>query len=405
MRPLSGIRILDLTIVVAGPVGTSILGNLGAEVIKVENTVQRTLTRSTSSRAAGRGGNFIDLNRDKLGITLNLNVPQARDIFKRLVRISDVVIENFSPRVMRNFGLEHDDLVKVNPGIITVSMPAFGKTGPLRDMTSFGPGIDAMSGLSHLTGYPDSTPLKPGNYYCDYNAGVLAALAVMAAVFHKRRTGRGQAIEVAMRDGETQLVGEFILDYVLNGRVQQRAANRHPNVAPHNVYRCRGEDEWLAIAVETDAQWAALCRVMTRPQLSTDPLFATTLARKRNEDAVDRVVAEWAAGQDKIEAMHLLQAEGIPASAVMTTADIASDPHFLARGAFQEVRMPRGDTFRLQRAAWTARRADIRIGPGPEYSEHTEQVLRDLLGLSEDEIAALAEAGAIALPERAEERV
>jgi benzylsuccinate CoA-transferase BbsF subunit len=338
-------------------------------------------------------------------MTLNLNVPEAREAFKRLVAQSDVVMDNFAPRVMRNFGLEYDDLVKINPGIITVSMPAFGKSGPLRDMTSFGPGIDAMSGLSHLTGYPDSTPLKPGNYFCDYNAGALAALAVMSAVFHKRRTGRGQAIEVAMRDGETQLIGEYILDYVVNGRVQERAANRHPTMAPHNVYRCRGDDSWLAVAVRTDGEWAALCTAIRRPELATTPEFATALARKRNEGELDRVLGNWAASQDRIEAMHALQRAGVPASAVMTTEDIASDAGFVGRRAFQEVPLPGGDHIRLMRAGWTAKRATIEIGRGPEYSEHTEQILRERLGMTDAEIAKMAEAGAIVLPVKAEEMV
>ena len=227
-RPLAGIRIVDFTIVVAGPVGTSVLGGLGAEVIKIEHTRARPVAPPEGWGSTNHWSSFQDRNRNKLGITLNMDRPEAREVVKRLVAISDVVIDNFSPRVMGHWGLEYDDLVKINPGIISVSMPAFGKTGPRRDMTSYGPGIDAMSGLSYLTGYPDSTPLKPGNYYCDYNAGVHAALAVVAGVYHRRKTGKGQAIEVAMRDGETQLVGESILDYALNGRINQRMANRHP---------------------------------------------------------------------------------------------------------------------------------------------------------------------------------
>jgi crotonobetainyl-CoA:carnitine CoA-transferase CaiB-like acyl-CoA transferase len=406
MRPLAGVRVLDLTIVVAGPAGTSLLGNLGAEVIKIENTEVYTLTRSSSSRAAGRGGNFIDLNRNKLGITLNLNIPAARDVFKRLVAISDVVIDNFSPRVMRNFGLEYEDLAKVNPGIIAVSMPAFGKSGPSRDMTSFGPGIDAMSGLSHLTGYPDSTPLKPGNYYCDYNAGALAAFAIVAALYHKRRTGKGQSIEVAMRDGETQLVGEYVLDYVLNGRVQERAANRHPTMAPHNVYPCEGEDRWLAIAVGTDAEWSALCEIMGRPDLASDIRFATTLARKRNENEIDAIVSAWTRGRERFEAMHRLQGAGVPAGVVTTTEDIAHDPQFLHRRAFQEVPVGEDETIRLQRAAWTADHTTLEIGNGPRFSEHTRKVLREYLGMTNDEIVGLAQDGAIVLPElEAEEAV
>jgi benzylsuccinate CoA-transferase BbsF subunit len=397
-RPLAGIRILDFTIVVAGPVGTSLLGELGAEVIKVEHTRPRPSAPPDAWGATNHWSNFQDRNRSKLGITLDVNAPGAIDLVKRLVAVSDVVIDNFSPRVMRNWGLEYGDLVKLKPDIITVSMPAFGKTGPRRDMTSYGPGIDAMSGLSHLTGYADSTPLKPGNYYCDYNAGVHAALAVMAGVYHRRKTGQGQAIEVAMRDGETQLVGESVLDYALNGRVQQRNANKHAAMSPHNVYRCRGDDKWLAITVGTDASWAALCAVMGRPELTAAAEFATVSARKRNEAAVDEAVAAWAAGQDHIEAMNRLQGAGVAAGAVLNTAELATDPQFVHRNAWQTVEMADGGTIRLGRAGWTARNAGIVTRRGPAQSEHTEQVLRSYLGMTDAEIDALVASGAVVLP-------
>ncbi len=408
-RPLSGVRIIDLTIVVAGPVATALLGDLGAELIKVENTVARQIIGvAPPKREAGqppptpghvRAASFSDLNRSKKGITLNLNLPEARDVLKRLVAVSDVVIDNFSPRVMRNFGLEYEDLVNVKPDIIAVSMPAFGKTGPFRDRTSFGPGIDALSGLSHLTGYPDSTPLKPGNYYCDYNAGALAAMAVMAALFRRRRTGKGQFIEVAMRDGLTQVIGESVLDYVLNRRVQSRRANSHSTMAPHGMYRCRGEDRWLAIAVRDDEEWRALCEVIGRPELAEDPSFATVLARKENEVRLDQIVGDWSRTQDASLAAEALQAAGVPASPAMTTEDVAKDPQFAYRKAFQDVEMFDGTKARFQRAGWTAKNARLEVHRGPNYSEHTIPVLQDLLGMSEAHIEALAAAGALVLPE------
>jgi crotonobetainyl-CoA:carnitine CoA-transferase CaiB-like acyl-CoA transferase len=378
-------------------------------VIKVENTVQRQIIGSAPVRRedgqlvapslAQRAAGFSDLNRSKLGITLNLNLPEARDAVKRLVAVSDVVIDNFSPRVMRNFGLEYEDLVKVKEDIIVASMPAFGKTGPFRDRTSFGPGIDALSGLSHLTGYPDSTPLKPGNYYCDYNAGVLAATAIMAAIYSRRRTGKGQFIEIAMRDGETQLVGEYALDYSLNGRIQQRAGNRHPALAPHGIYRCKGEDSWIAIAVRSDREWRALCRVMRRPGLAEDERFATLLARKRNEDEVDKVLSQWTLETEHISAMHELQSAGVPAAAVMTTKEIAEDPQFKHRDAFQAVEFPGGEAIRLQRVGWRALEANPVIRRGPNFSEHTMQVLTGLGGMTREQVEHLAAIGAVVLPE------
>jgi benzylsuccinate CoA-transferase BbsF subunit len=392
-QPLSGVRILDFTIVVAGPVSTSVLSELGAEVIKIENT------RPRPHNDQDRWGRVHDLNRGKLGITLNLDVPAAREVVHRLVPVCDVVIDNFSPRVMRHWGLDHAAMLALNPRVIAVSMPAFGLTGPRRDMISFGPGIDALSGLAHLTGYPDSMPLKPGNYFCDYSAGMYAALAVMSGLYHRRRTGEGQSIEVAMRDGETQLLGEAVLDYALNGRVQQRMANKHPLHAPHNVYRCKGNDRWLAVVAETDADWAALCGVIGRPELATDPSFATAAARKQDEARVDAIVSAWTEGRENIAAMHALQAAGVPAGAVHNAADLASDPQFQHRGAFAPVELADGRTFRLLRPGWTGRHAGPRTRRGPAQSEHTERVLRDLLGMTDAEIEALVEAGAIARPE------
>ena len=331
---------------------------------------------SQAQRAAG----FHDLNRSKLGITLNLNLPEAREVFKTLVSKSDVVIDNFSPRVMRNFGLEYEDLVKVKADIIGVSMPAFGRTGPFRDRTSFGPGIDALSGLSHLTGYPDSTPLKPGNYYCDYNAGVLAATAIMAAIFRRRRTGKGEFIEVAMRDGLTQTIGESLIDYSMNGRVQQRMANRDPYRAPHGVYSCSGDDAWLAISVWDDDEWRRLCRAIGRGDLASDPRFATMASRKANEAELDAAISAWTATREHRDAERLLQAAGVRAAAVVTTEEIAHDPQFVSRGVFQEVPV-RDESIRLPRVGWKAEHANTSISRAPEYSEHTEQVLRDIAGL------------------------
>jgi crotonobetainyl-CoA:carnitine CoA-transferase CaiB-like acyl-CoA transferase len=412
-RPLEGIRIVDCTIVVAGPVGTALLGDLGAEVIKVENTVMRqTISVAPPRRKEGeppppmsqaqRAAGFHDLNRSKLGITLNLNLPEARDVFKKLVAKSDVVIDNFSPRVMRNFGLEYEDLARVKPDIIAVSMPAFGKTGPFRDRTSFGPGIDALSGLSHLTGYGDSTPLKPGNYYCDFNAGVLAATAIMAAIFRRRRTGRGQFIEVAMRDGLTQTIGETLMDYSMNGRVQQRMANRDPFRAPHGVYRCAGDDSWLAISVWNDSEWLALCGAIEREDLGRD--FATVLDRKDHEEEIEAAISAWAVRQEHQGAMRTLQAVGVRAAAVMTTEELAHDAELQSRGAFPEVAV-RNQSIRLPRVGWRAERANPQISRAPEYSEHTEQVLREVAGLNDAEIAHLAAIEAIVLPRSAEAQV
>ena len=220
----------------------------------------------------------------------------------------------------------------------------------------------------------------------------------MAALFRRRRTGKGQFIEVAMRDGLTQLIGEHVLDYTLNQRVQSRSGNLQASMAPHGVFPCRGQDRWLAVAIRDDADWTAFCRAIGRSDLVADPDFATILARKRNEARLNEVVAAWTRTMDVGQAFEMLQAAGVPAAPAMTTEDIANDPQFLHRQAFQDVPLADGTKARLQRAAWRASATQLNIRRGPSYSEHTVSVLRDLLGMNAAEIERLALAGAIVLP-------
>jgi benzylsuccinate CoA-transferase BbsF subunit len=405
-KPLAGIRVLDFTNAVAGPTATSILGDFGADVIKVEGPDTRgpqppgtaPLKAGAADEPYNRVIHFNDLNRSKRSVVLDLRQTQGRQAFLGLARVSDAVVENFSPRVMANLELDYPDLRRVRPDIILVSMPAFGKSGPHRDRISYGPGIDAMSGLSHHTGYPDGPPSKPGNFYCDQNAAQLASMALLAALRHRRRTGEGQYIECAMIEGELQLVAEALLDYQMNGRVQERSGNRHAWMAPHGVYRCAGEDAWVAIAVETDAQFAALCATMGRDELAADPRFAGALARHANQDELDAIVSAWTAGRDKHAVQRELQAGGVPAGAALDVAELLADEHVQAKDVFQQVEYP--DLVRAYphtRVAFRLRghrsRIDVRA---PRFGEHNDAVLHDLLGLNGAEIGELRAAGIVA---------
>jgi crotonobetainyl-CoA:carnitine CoA-transferase CaiB-like acyl-CoA transferase len=240
-RPLAGIRVIELSLAVAGPVAGQVLGDMGAEVIKVEAPFGRDATPSEfvpaaegeTARPWDRVPKFNELNRSKRSVVLDLADLRGRDVFLALVAQSDVVLENFSSRVLPNLGLDYDSLCRVKPDIILVDMPGFGSTGPYAQRLSYGPGVDAMSGLAHLTGYRGGGPVKPGNHYCDQNAGVLAALATMAALRHRRRTGVGQRIELAMLEGELQTVGEALLGTSLGATIPARIGNRDPVMAPH----------------------------------------------------------------------------------------------------------------------------------------------------------------------------
>ncbi len=404
MRPLDGVRIIDLTVAVAGPVSTALLGDLGAEVIRVEppwpRSVRHLEVAPAIAGAADHPYNRIisynDLHRSKRAISLDLASAAGRDVLLRLVGQSDAVIENMSPRVLPALGLAYEALVVAKPDIVLVRMPAFGE-GPLRDRVSYGPGIDAMSGLSHLTGYADRGPMNPANYYADYNTALLAALATLAALRHRDRTGEGQSVEVAMLEGEMQVVADALLDYAVNGRIQKRGGNTHPSMAPHGVYRCAGDDRWLAIACENDEQWVALCRAIGRAELASDAQYADVVSRIHNRAEIDAVISDWTCTQDAVAAMASLEAAGVPAGLARTVAELAEQVMGGVRGFLQLVEHPAGGTLPHARAAFTLSKTPARIAHAPLYAQDADYVFRGLLRMSAEEVARLAEAGVTAL--------
>lgn len=400
VKPLAGVRVLDLTIVVAGPVGAGVLGDLGAEVIKIEHLIARRDVSDALPMASGvaedrpwnRSSWFFDLNRSKKGITLNLAVSEATEAFLHLVSLSDVVMENFSPRVMPNLGLEYEAIKRVNPDVIMVSMPGFGSSGPMRDRTAFGPGIEAMTGLADLTGYIDGPPLKPGNYVTDYNAAMCAAFTIMAALHYRRRTGRGQRIEVPLREGALQMIGEQVMEYATTKRAPTRMGNRHSSMAPHGVYPCRGENRWIAVAIGSDEEWRALADVMALD----DPRFETVMGRLEHQDELDELLPAWTRHYDAYELMHRLQGAGVNAGVALTTEDIAEDPHYRERGFIQDVELKEAGHARYPRYGFQLSHTPVHTGAGPGFGEHNRAVLHDLLGFSEGMLAELAEKKAIA---------
>ncbi len=401
-RPLAGLRVIDFTVAVAGPIATSVLADLGADVIKVEAPNGRPISGAGAAplldghedRPYDRLMVFNQLNHGKRGITLDVAHPEGRASFLDLVAKSDVVVQNFAPRVMGNLGLDFASLQAANPGIILVSMPAFGLDGPFRDRSAYGPGVDAMSGLSHLTGYDDGPPMKPGNYFCDQNAGMLAAFATVAAVHHREHGGGGQHVVLPMIDGEFQVLGDAYMDVAMNGRERHRCGNDHLWMAPHDVFPCRGEDAWVAIAVATDAQWEALCRVIGRPELAPDERFATVEARHRNRQATREAIAAWTGERTHYEAMAALQAAGVPAGAVLNAVELLADPHVRAREAFEYVDVPAVGKTPYPRVAFTLERTPAPIErTAPAFGQDNDEVFTGLLGLSRETYANLEERG------------
>jgi crotonobetainyl-CoA:carnitine CoA-transferase CaiB-like acyl-CoA transferase len=410
--PLEGIRIADLTAVWAGPYATRLLGDLGAEVIKVESPRNPDLLRALgfaapdTERPWNRAAYFNHNNRNKLGCTIDLAKPRGKAVFLDLVKRCDVVIENYRAEVMGNLGLDFDTLRSAREDIILVSMPGHGKNGPERDFVAYGTNVEQLAGLVSLSGYIDGPPQKSGISYGDPVAGIAAAGAVLLALLHRRRTGRGQYVELAQRETLTNLLGEAVVGYGITHQIPPRTGNRHPFYAPHGCYPAAGEDRWVTIACRNDAEFAALCRVMERPDLAADERFATAPARHANQDALDPLIAEWTAPRDRHEVFELLRQAGVPSGPVLTHVDLFNDPHLRTRGFFERVTHADAGEWDMERPLYrfAARPTTIRRN-APGFGEHNDDIFRGLLGLSEEEVAELEREGIAAnVPDMAAHR-
>jgi crotonobetainyl-CoA:carnitine CoA-transferase CaiB-like acyl-CoA transferase len=282
----------------------------------------------------------------------------------------------------------------VNPQLIVVSMPGHGRTGPERGFIAYGTNVEQLSGLCHLTGYEGGPPQKTGISYGDPMAGIAAAGAIALALWDRRRSGRGQYVEVAQRENLINMIGEQVVAYSMTGREPPRRGNRDSSMAPHGCYPCLGDDQWLTIACEDDAQFAALCRAMGRPELASDARFADVVSRYRNQDALDGEIARWTRERSKEEAAGALQAAEVPASPVLSAPEVFDDPHLRARGFYESVSHAVAGAWEVEGPHWrfSESPAHIRL-PAPAFGEHNGYVLRELLGLSEEEIAALEAQG------------
>jgi benzylsuccinate CoA-transferase BbsF subunit len=389
---LQDLRIIDFTWVLAGPFATRILADWGAEVIKVQSRVTMGEGEQNIS------GYFSTWNRNKLGITLNLSKPAGVKLAERLIGISDVVIENFTPRVMRNWGLDYSTLRRAKPDLIMLSMSGMGQEGPHRDYTAFGPTIQALSGITYLTTFPGQPPLGLGYSYADHIAGLMGALAILEALEYRQRMGIGQYIDLSELEAMSSLLGMAILDDGVNGRVASPSGNRpvHRVAAPHGAYRCKGEDRWCAIAVFTEKEWEAFVGVMNHPSWTREERFATTLERWQNMDQLDPLVEEWTKERPAEEVMSLLQGVGVAAGVVQDAADLSQDPQLKARGFFVELEHPvsgkifsDGSSIKLSETSACFKRAAPLLGQDNEY------VYRELLGMNEGELAWYIEEGVI----------
>ena len=396
---LKGIRVLDFTWIHAGPSATRILSDQGAEVIKVESNNALSVVGGPASATARGLGQRHNWNAGKLSISLNMKTPQGIDIAKRLVAVSDVVAENFSGRVMPSWGLDYDSIRPINPGVIMLSMSGLGRTGPWKDRVSYGQTLQAWSGFTELTGFPDTDPSGPASAYSDAVGGMAGAQAVLLALIHRSRTGRGQWLDVSQFESLSSLLETLVLDMSVNGSdaVSIRTGNRlpHDGGAPHGAYRCQGKDRWVAISVFTDAEWGAFVEALGNPDWAADPRFASGDLRERNADALDACVETWTSERTAEEAMTLLQAAGIAAGVVQSGADLSRDPQLKERGFFRRVPDHQGEVRTIESAPYKLSRTPGAVTRGaPAFAADMTYVLRELLGMSDDEVEDCAIAGA-----------
>ena len=396
---LQGIRVLDFTWIHAGPSATRILSDQGAEVIKVESNNALSVIGGPASATARGLGQRHNWNAGKLSISLNMKTTQGIDIAKRLAAVSDVVAENFSGRVMPSWGLDYDSIRAINPSVIMLSMSGFGRTGPWQDRVSYGQTLQAWSGFTELTGFPDADPSGPASAYSDAVGGMAGAQAVLLALMHRARTGRGQWLDVSQFESLSSLLETLVLDMSVNGAnaVLSRTGNRlpHGGGAPHGAYRCLGADRWVAITVFTDAEWRSLVDVMGNPPWADDPRFATAETRERNADALDALVQSWTSQHSAEDVMARLQANGVAAGVVQTGEDLSRDPQLKARGFFRRVPDHQGEERIIERAPYRLSRTLGSVTRGaPAFAADMTYVLRELLGMTDDEVEDCAIAGA-----------
>ncbi|MDP6453581.1 MAG: CoA transferase [SAR202 cluster bacterium] len=407
--PLDGIRVLDFSHVWAGPFCARLLGDFGAEVIKIESVSRYDPERGPAKitpdarlrlypdgepgeRPYNRAGRFNSYNRSKIGLTLDLRSEDGKALMRDLVEISDVVVENFSVGVMKRLGLDYDECRKLRPDIIYIALPGFGSDGPEAGYAAYGLTQEAMSGLSGITGYPGEVPIDTGVFYGDPTGGLFGATAVMTALWHRRMTGEGQRIDLSQREAFASILPELVFDHTMNDRVQESIGNRHPQFAPHGVYPCLGDDSWIAISVTTDVQFQALCEAIGHPSLVEDSRYFTMSSRLRNQDDLDLVIGEWTSRQDQNEAMQSLQSRGIPAGAVLTNQQLLEDPHFEARGFFEEATHPDTGTHRYIGMPWKLSDTPVHIRlPSPGLGEHNDHVLGEILGVTSEKLRSLEE--------------
>lgn len=410
--PFAGLRVADFAWVIAGPMATQFLAMHGADVIHIESRGRLDALRNGLPFIGEPGPDttayFPSYNQGKRGVTLNLRDPRAVALARRLIATCDIVTENFAPGTMDRLGLGYHDLRAVRPDLIMLSMGLAGQTGPERHYKGYGTVIQGSAGITHLTGWPDRPPTGTGVAYTDFVASPIGAMAMIAALEHRSRTGEGQHIDLSQQEASLYMLDAALLDYTVNGVVAQRNGNRHPAYAPHGAFPCRaepppapgepspGDDVWVALAVTNDAQWRGLKAAMGAPAWADEERFATLLGRKTHEDELEQRIAAWTAELPVAEAVARLRAQGVPASTVASGIDLLRDPQLAHRGHWVDTHHPHLGGFPYDAHAY---RINGEIPqpprPAPLLGGDNAAIFHDLVGLSPEEYATLEAEGAL----------
>ena len=401
--PLAGVRVLDLSWVWAGPYCTMMLAFLGAEVIKVESSARLDITRRTKPFPPGmepgpnRSGYFGYLNQAKKSIGINLSEPKGKDMVRQLAAHCDVMISNYGTGVLERLGLGPEAMHQVNPDLIVAMISAFGQTGPLRQYMGYGPLIAPLAGVAAQTGFDDGVPQDVGMPYGDPNGGTYTAIALTAALLARQHHGKGgQVIDLSMWEAMVCTSYEGWMNHVLDNSGFTPMANHDPVWAPHNVYRCQGEDAWVALAVTHERHWQSLCQAIDRPDLADDARFRNAAARKTHEAELDELLAAWCERRDRWEVTRTLQAHGVPAFPSMSMSDLIADAHLLERDCFTHWTHPEVGQRTLMGAPWRLTRRLNGIGShAPLLGQHTDEVLETLLHLDAEDRDQLRAEGVI----------
>lgn len=401
--PLTGIRVTDFTWIGAGSYATKILADFGAEVIKIESARRIDSLRMGAPykdriKGVNRSGYFADRNTSKRSLALDMKHPKALALAQKLIARSDIVANNFTPGVMERFGLGYEAVRAIRPDVIYVAMSMQGSSGPEHKYLGYGASMAALTGLMHLTGLPEREPAGTGTNFPDHVPNPChAAFAVMAALRHRRRTGEGQLIDLGQTEPTIALLGPTFLDLTVNGRVQQPNGNEHPWAAPHGVYRCQGDDRWIAICVMNDPHWVALGDVLGNPDWSRDPALNASDVRYRRRREIDANLSAATSGWVAEDLMHALQRRRVPAGVVQTAADVVErDPQLAHRGHWVRLdHAEMGRTIYNTPPLRFSRTPAKLTRPAPLLGEHTDEVCRELLGLSEEETRKLREEGVL----------